>query len=123
MNNHTQFEKKNYSIRIDSWLLDDARLNNTDRILYGLIYTFSLNNKGMCMLKYGQIAEYLHIQKRSLYYSLKKLETFSYIEKIQNKQRVYLKPRNNEHDINTMQQRQRKKYDRGFEYDVFDEED
>lgn len=128
--------KKKFYIMIDSDTLLESSLSQTEKVIYGIILSHSLNDDGHCYLKYKTISQYANIQKRELYYCLRKLMKKNYIQKIEKNNKIYLKPLTPAfvylkekiavaeflNNTNTAQ-RERKQYDRGFEYDVFNEED
>lgn len=85
----------NFFVSIESIILYNKHLTNTEKILYGVISAFSLNKDGYCYLKNSQIAEIVGIKERNLQYCLLKLIKQSYIIKIKKHGRVYYKTTTN----------------------------
>jgi len=83
---------RDFYISLPSIVLEDTRLTSTDKLVYALISSFSLNEKGYCFLKYRYLAHYANIKKRNLYKIIKKLIILKYIEKIIVKNNICLKP-------------------------------
>ncbi len=84
-----------FYVNIESVVLFNKDLTNTDKIIYGIIAAFSMNSNGYCYLRYSKIAQYACIKKRNLYICLQKLIDKQYIQKIVKGDRVYLMPTTN----------------------------
>lgn len=109
-----------FYVSIESVVLLNKDLNSTDKIVYGIISVFSMNQDGYCYLRYKQIAKYAQISKRNLYHCLKKLVSKQYLTKIVKNDRVYLMPTTNAF----IQMRETKKFDKNqFYYNWLDEEE
>lgn len=88
-------DTKPFFVTIESVLLLDKNLNNTDKIVYGIISAFSNNKDGFCYLKIEKLAQLCDIEKRTLLYSISRLTTFDYIKKIKKGVRTYYMPTTN----------------------------
>ena len=83
---------REFYISLPSIVLEDSKLTSTDKLVYSLINSFSLNEKGYCYLKYRHLAHYANIKKRELYNIIKKLILLNYIQKIVINNEIKLKP-------------------------------
>lgn len=116
----------NFFVSIESIILTNKNLTNTDKILYGIISAFSLNKNGYCYLKNKQISDFMGIKERNLHYCINKLIQEGYIIKIKKNTRVYYKTTTNAF----IQMRERKKkninnnliFDNEVDYDWLEEE-
>lgn len=88
-------DTKPFFVTIESVLLLDKNLNNTDKIVYGIISAFSNNKDGFCYLKIEKLSQLCDIEKRTLLYSISRLTTFNYIKKIKKGVRTYYMPTTN----------------------------
>ena len=118
MNKNSILDRPFY-VSIESTVLLDQDLTNTDKIVYGVISVFSMNKDGYCYLRKNKIAELCNIKKRQLLYCLTRLIKKQYlIRKIVN-DKVYLMPTTNA----VIRMREEKKIPvEFFDYDWLNEE-
>lgn len=103
---------------IESSVLLNNDLTNTDKILYSIISSFSNNKKGYCFVRYSELAKYSGIKKRQLYHIINKLEKINLITRYKKDNRYYLMP-----TINLMSKNKKKIMEENrFYYNWLDEE-
>lgn len=78
-------------IIIDDKLLDDIKLNNTDRVVFGVIKALS-NNKGYCFATNEYIGSRAKVSKSTVSNTIGKLKRNNYIksETIDYQRRIYI---------------------------------
>lgn len=86
-------------ILIEDNVVEDIKLNSTDKIVYGLIKALS-NNKGYCYASNSYIGNKSNLSKSTVSNTVRKLKKFNYIkpEIIDNKRRIYIKQNTNNMD-------------------------
>lgn len=78
-------------IIIDDNILQDIKLNSTDKIVYGLIKSLS-NSKGYCFATNDYIGKRTNLSKSTISNTIRKLKKCNYIktETIDYQRRIYL---------------------------------
>lgn len=110
-----------FFVTIESILLLDKNLNNTDKIVYGIISAFSNNKDGFCYLKNEKLANLCDIEKRTLLYSISRLVTFDYIKKIKKGVRTYYMPTTNASILLNNERRKYKEENNNYDYNWLDD--
>lgn len=104
---------------IESSVLLNKNLTNTEKIVYSIISSFSNNKKGYCFLRYNELANYSGIKKRQLYKIINKLEKMNLIVRYNNNNIFYLMPA-----INLLAQNKKKLVNENtFYYNWLDSDD
>lgn len=83
---------ENFYIIIESDVLKDKNLNNSEKVLYGLICLYSSNEKGYCFKNYKQLAEIMNISDRQFYRCINNLKERNYIIVEKTKTRCFIMP-------------------------------
>lgn len=114
-----EYDNRPFYVTIESVILMNKNLTNTDKIVYSIISAFSNNKNGYCYLKVEQIASLCGIKVRNLLYCLNRLKNEKYIQYIKKNTRTYYQPTLNA----TIQLREKRKKDRDYiDYDWLEEE-
>lgn len=104
---------------VESSVLLNKNLTNTEKIVYSIISSFSNNKKGYCFLRYNELANYSGIKKRQLYKIINKLEKMNLIVRYNSNNIFYLMPAINLLDKN----KNKKLIENAFYYDWLDSDD
>lgn len=77
---------------IESDLLLDDNLTNTDKILYGIICALSTNKESACFAHSDYICKLAQLKPRQLRYCLQKLRKYNYVSIEFKNNRRFIKP-------------------------------
>lgn len=108
--------KKSFFTILESDVIFDNRLSNTEKILYAVICNYANNEKGYCYLSYRQLAEIMSLKKRQFYNCIETLKKYNYIITIKKTTRNYIKP-----TVNLMLER-RENFKKLVDYDWLNED-
>ena len=112
---------ENFYIILESELLKDKNLNNSEKVLYGLICLYSNNDKGYCYKNNRQLAEIMNISERQFYRCINNLKELNYILVEKTRSRCFIMPVINQLYLEAKQRREQRQQELKEQYaDVLD---
>ena len=99
---------ESFYIILESEILKDKNLNNSEKVLYGLICLYSNNEKGYCFKNNKQLAEIMNISERQYYRCINNLKELNYIIVEKTKTRCFIMPVVNQIYLEAKQRREQR---------------